>query len=239
MATTTQGQDQAQDRRRAREERGVRSTRTVQATAERLPSAPRQRRPALAALAVLLIVGGAALAGLLALRADERVPVLVANIRIPAGVQITEELVGTTPVASEGTLLIPATQLDALVGRYARVEIQEGQLIDSEMVTRTPALEPGGVALGAALGPGRMPATGLSPGDIVDLVRVVDGEGTVILEDVRVSSVQEPESTAAGAMTRVTFIVDRDDAADVAAVGASEELAAVLVSRGTPLEQDD
>lgn len=38
----------------------------------------------LAALAVLLIVGGAAAAGLLALRADERVPVLAAAREIAA-----------------------------------------------------------------------------------------------------------------------------------------------------------
>ena len=42
-----------------------------------VPAPPRRRRPALTALAVLLIVGGAALAGLLAVRMDSREPVLV------------------------------------------------------------------------------------------------------------------------------------------------------------------
>ncbi|MGH3317395.1 MAG: hypothetical protein ACRDO0_14745, partial [Nocardioidaceae bacterium] len=69
-----------QDRQRARAERGLKSTRSSStAGRDRLPSPPRRRRPALAALAVLLIVGGATLAALLALRLDQRVPVMMAR----------------------------------------------------------------------------------------------------------------------------------------------------------------
>ncbi|MGH8824300.1 MAG: SAF domain-containing protein [Jiangellaceae bacterium] len=236
---TTQAQDTAEDRRRAREERGVRSTKAARAAAaERLPGPPRERRPALAALAVLLIVGGAAIAGLLAMRADERVPVLVASTTIAAGTQITAESLTTTQVASEGTLLIPESQLEQLVGTYARVEIHQGQLIDTAMVGGSGMLQPGMVATGAALGPGRLPASGLLAGDLVDLVRVGDGVGEVIVEDVRVSSTAETDTSAAGATTRVTFIVDRSDAAEVAAVAAADQLAAVLVTRGEAIDQD-
>lgn len=239
MTTTTQGQDQAQDRGRAREERGVRSTRAVKAAvAERLPAPPRERRPVLAALAVLLIVGGAAVAGLLAVRADQRVPVFAASTAIPAGAQITAESVTTTRVSSEGTLLIPESQLELLVGKYARVEIHEGQLIDTAMIQEIGMLRSGTVAAGATLGPGRLPASGLFAGDVVDLIRVGDGEGTVIVEDVRVSSAGGPDTTAVGATTSVTFILDREDAAEVAAVGVADQLVAVLVSRGEALDED-
>ena len=70
---------------------------------------------------MLLIVGGAAAAGLLALRADERVPVLVAVADIAVGQEITTDAVGTTPVASEGLKLIPSSQQDLVVGQFARV----------------------------------------------------------------------------------------------------------------------
>ena len=70
------------------------------------PSPPRRRRPALAAIAVLLIVGGAALAGLLALRLDSREPVLVMTQDVPVGTKITADMLGTTRVASEGLKLI-------------------------------------------------------------------------------------------------------------------------------------
>ncbi len=53
------------------------------------PSPPKRRRPALTALAVLLIVGGAALAGLLAVRMDSREPVIVLNADVAVGQQIT------------------------------------------------------------------------------------------------------------------------------------------------------
>jgi hypothetical protein len=239
MATTTQAGETAQDRRRSREERGIRSSRSVKAApADRLPAPPRERRPALAALAVLLIVGGAATAGLLAMRADERVAVLVAAETIPAGGPITEQSLTTTQVAGADTLLIPASQLDQLVGQYARVEIREGQLIDTQMVGDSGLLQPGRVAVGAALAPGRLPASGLLPGDVVDLVRVGDGEGKVIIEEAIVSSTDEGADAAAGGAAGfvVTFIVDRDDGATVSAVGAANQLAAVLVSRGAALE---
>jgi flagella basal body P-ring formation protein FlgA len=235
MATTTQAGETTQDRRRAREDRGIRSTRSVKAAAaDRLPAPPRERRTALAALAVLLIVGGAAVAGLLAMRADQRVAVLVAATTIPAGGQITQESLTTTRVAGEDTLLIPASQIDQLVGQYARVEIRDGQLIDTQMVGDSGLLQPGRVAVGAALAPGRLPASGLQPGDVVDLVRVGDGEGEVIVEEAVVSSANEGADSAAGGAAGyvVTFIVDRDDAATVSAVGAANQLAAVLVSRG-------
>jgi flagella basal body P-ring formation protein FlgA len=240
MATTTQaGGDTVQDRRRTREDRGIRSARSAKtATADRLPAPPRERRPALAALAVLLIVGGAAIAGLLAMRADQRVAVLVAAETIPAGGPITEQSLTTTQVAGEDTLLIPASQTDQLVGQYARVEIREGQLIDTQMVGDSGLLQPGRVAVGAALAPGRVPASGLQPGDVVDLVRVGDGEGEVIVEEAIVSSAEEGADSAAGGAAGyvVTFIVDRDDAATVSAVAAANQLSAVLITRGAALE---
>ncbi len=238
MATTTQPGENAQDRRRAREDRGVQSAGA--AVAERLPPPPRERRPALAALAVLLIVGGAAVAGLLAIRADTRVPVLMAATSIDAGVQITEEHLTTTRVASEGTQLIPESQLDQLVGRYARVVINEGQLIDTTMVTSDGMLSaPDSVALGATLAPGRLPASGLQAGDVVDLIDVSDGTGRLLVADARIGRVERSGGgggTASGTEgATVTLFVSRDDAPEVSAVAAAGELSVVLIERGAAI----
>lgn len=92
--TTTPGRDATAARGRGADDR----------RADRLPPAPRERRPLLAAFAVLLIVGGAAVAGLLALRADTRVPVLVLARDVATGQQITADDLAVTPVASEGLL---------------------------------------------------------------------------------------------------------------------------------------
>lgn len=234
--TSMSGPDATRDRSRAREDRGIAPTGAA-ARGDRLPAAPRERRPLLAAFAVLLIVGGAAAAGLLAMRSDARVPVLVAAQDIAAGQPVTADALRTAPVAHEGTLLIPASQQDLVVGQYARVAVTEGQLLDTTMLTPSGALQPGKVAVGASLASGRMPASGLASGDIVQLVLVADGEGKVLVRDALVSSVTTPGANAtggAGAVT-ATFIVAEGDGARIAGVAAEGQLAAVLVTRGAPL----
>ncbi len=191
----------------------------------------------LAALAVLLIVGGAAAAGLLALRADERVEVLVAARDVPAGAAITSEDLTTVPVAAEGTGLIPASQSGLVAGRHARTSIAAGQLLDTTMLVDSGPLQPGVVAVGASLAAGRMPASGLETGDVVQLVQVADGEGRILVDDARVGGYRENESGGLGSSAAtVTFIVPESDGAQVAAVAAAGELAVVLVERGTPME---
>lgn len=237
--TSTSTPDGAQDRRRAREDRGLKPAGAA-ARADRLPPAPRERRPLLAAFAVLLIVGGAAAAGLLAVRSDTRVPVLMAARSIAVGQQITEADVTTTQIAEEGTLLIPADQKDLVLGQYANITVTAGQLLDTTMLTGTRTLEDGKVAVGASLAPGRMPASGLAAGDVVQLVQVSEGEGKVLVPDALVSSAASPDAATSGtSATTVTFIVDEADGARIAGVGAEGQLAAVLVTRGAPLDRED
>lgn len=237
MATT----ETVRDRRQARDERGIRSTASAKAAADRLPSPPRERKPALAALAILLIVGGAAVAGLLAMRVDERVPVIAANQEIPVGTQITAEMLATARVAADSESLIPASQADDLVGRYAKVDIAPNQLFDTNLLSEEGWLSDGRVAVSAALEAGRVPASGggLRPGDIVQLIRVDDeGDGEVIVDRAQVGSslAGETAGTAGAGAATVTFVLDESEAATVAAVAAQNQLSVVLVSRGGTLE---
>lgn len=206
---------------------------------DRLPPPPRERRPLLAAFAVLLIVGGATVAGLLALRADTRVPVLVLARDVVTGQKITADLLDVTQVASEGTLLVPASQQDLVVGRYAKQPLSQGQLLDSTMLTDRQTLTDGKVAVGAALAIGRVPATGLKPGDVVQLVHVVGGEGTVLVPDALVSSAVSASDSPGGGTLTATFVIDKAEGARVAGVAAEGQLAVVLVSRGAPLGGED
>lgn len=237
--TSTSTPDGAKDRRRAREDRGLKPANAA-ARADRLPPAPRERRPLLAAFAVLLIVGGAAAAGLLAVRSDTRVPVLIATRDIAVGQQITQDDIATTQVASEGLLLIPASQEDLVVGQFADITVTAGQLLDTSMLTDKRTLQDGKVAVGASLAAGRMPASGLAAGDIVQLVQVSEGEGTVLVPDALVSSAASPDAATSGSSaTTVTFIVDQGDGASIAGVASEGQLAAVLVTRGAPLDGED
>lgn len=209
------------------------------ARGDRLPPPPRERRPLLAAFAVLLIVGGAAVAGLLAVRADSRVPVLVVTQDVVAGQRLTAEHLRTTQVASEGTLLVPASQEGLVVGRYANRAIRAGQLLDTSMLTATQMLTEGKVAVGASLAAGRVPASGLEPGDVVRLVQVDAGQGQVVVPKALVSSSVRAGESAGTSVTTATFIVDDEDGAQVAGLASDGRLAVVLVSRGAPSDGGD
>lgn len=164
--------DAGQDRQRARTARGVGGR---AATGGSRPTPPRRRRPAVALLGVLLIVGGAALAGLLALRMDSREPVLVLRSDVAAGTEITTDLLGETNVASDSGLLVPSDQLSSVVGTYAKVPLAQGQLLDTSMLVTANPLAGGDVAeVGVPLVEGRVP-DGLDSGDLVRVVRIGEG----------------------------------------------------------------
>jgi flagella basal body P-ring formation protein FlgA len=184
-------------------------------------------------LSVLLIVGGAAAAGLLALRIDSRTPVVVARLHIAAGQQITAESLSTTPVAGEGLNLIPGSQLNQLVGRYAATDIPAGRLLDAAMVSSSGLLKAGRAAVGVVLKAGRAPATGLHAGDVVQVIRARDGAAEVLSSNATVSKVNEPEAGTfgTGGDAVATVVVDAADAPKIAAAVVADQVAIVLLSR--------
>ena len=201
----------------------------------RLPSAPRERRPLLAALAVLLIVGGALLAGFLATRMDNRVQVLAAASTLRPGHVITADDLAATPVSAEIRTLVPASQIDQVIGRTVRVEVTKGQLLDTSQLTTGPVPGQGAQVVGATLEAGRFPASGLGPGDVVDLVDT--SIGAVLAQDVQVLDAV-PRSDGAkdwssGAV--VSLIVPQARAANLATLGASGNVAVILTARNQPI----
>ncbi|MEJ5914812.1 SAF domain-containing protein [Pseudokineococcus sp. 1T1Z-3] len=224
--------DAPRDRQRARTARGLRSAREAEAS-ERLPAPPRERRPAMAALAVLLVVGGAAVAGLVALRADDRVAVLVAARDVAVGERLTEADLVERQVSAEGLDLVPAAGVASVVGTYAVQEIPAGRLLDTAMLNRQDPFAGGSVAVGVPVPGDRVPAQGLATGDVVQLVRVVDGTGEVLVDRARVSATSSgaQEGTTASGTPVATVLVDAVEAPEVAAAAAAGQLALVLVER--------
>jgi SAF domain len=217
----------------------------VRRPGDRLPSPPRQRRPALAALAVLLVFGGAALAGLLALRVDQRVPVLVARRDIPVGQRITPGDVAVGRIAAEDVAVVRAEQTDLVVGQYATRSIRAKQLIDATMVDRSGFLRPGSVAVGVPMDAGRVPAQGLEVGDVVRVLRVPKaGATSVLVERAAVSQTtlqagggggltgDSPGSSVADGNQAATLVVTSEQANQVAAAAAASEITLVLLERG-------
>lgn len=192
-------------------------------------------------LAVLLIVGGAALAGLLALRLDSRVPVVVLAQDVPAGTQITSANLTTTPVAADGLKLIEESQIDQVLGTYTTVPLTKGQLLDTASLTQTAPIGVDRVQVGIPIEAGRAPTT-LRSGDLVRLVRVGDGNsqpipistGLILSTDVDSSG-----GTLGGGSTETstaTVLVPTLAADATLDASANERLAIALMERGVPLE---
>jgi hypothetical protein len=213
----------------------------------RPPSPTKHRRGGLIGLAVLLIVGSAAVAGLLAVRLDSRSAVLVAGRPIAIGQQISRADLRATRVASEGLTLLPASDSNQVIGKYAAQAIPAGRLLDAAMLQKQGYLVAGKVAVGVAVPPGRMPTNGLQQGDKVQIIRVTDGRPKVLVDAAVVSTppadpsarggglIGGGSSQGSGSAAVATVIVSAEDGPAVAAGSAANELSVVLVERGSQL----
>lgn len=236
MASRLSGRTSERHDRKSGQEKSARPGQGQGVDGARLPSAPRERRPLLAALAVLLIVGGALLAGLLASQMDKRVQMLAAGDTIRAGEVITKEDLVSAMVSSDLSTLIPADQIDQVVGRTARVEVAKGQLLDSSQIATTPI--PGGdkQVVGVSVASGRFPAGGLGSGDMVDVVDV--GNQSVSIEGAQVLKAAPSSGTdndwTSGAI--VSLIVNKNDAAKLASASANGTIAVVQTATNQPIK---
>jgi hypothetical protein len=230
-----------QDRQRDRAARGIRSRETATPYAGQRPSPPRRRRPALAALAVVLIIGGAALAGLLALRLDSREPVIVLNQDVPVGTKITAEQLSTTEVASDRLKLIPESKVREVLGTYARTSLTRGQLLDTTMLTTAAPFGSTQVQVGVPLTAGHVPP-GLKSGDEVRVVRIGDGSNPVRpLAVGLVLSVSTPDDEGSfGGSGRnagtATVLVPSRSADGVVDAAGSDVLGMSLIRRGVTID---
>ena len=220
-------------RRRTNDAGQPQPTRQARDGGGHLPSAPRERRPLLAALAVLLIVGG----GLLAMRLDQRAQMLAAKDTIKAGQVIDKEDLVSASVSSDLTTLVRADQIDQVVGRTARVEISKGQLLDTSQLATDPV--PGGdlQVVGVSANAGRFPAGGLQPGDKVDIVDI--GSQNVIVSDAQVLAAKPSSGTSddwtSGAV--ISVLVDKKGAAKLASASANGTIAVILTASGQPIKE--
>lgn len=227
------------DRQRDRAARGI-GTRSGAANAQDRPSPPRRRRPALAALAVVLIVGGAALSGLLALRLDSREPVLVLTQDVPAGTEITTAMLGTTRVASKGLSIIPESDARTVLGTYAKTQLNQGQLLDTTMVVTGDPIGDDQARVGVTFKAGQYPP-GLQGADEVRLVRLGDGTAgaaplsTALVIETNQDSGDSGLSGGAGGGLQATVLVPADAADDVVDAAGNERLGVALIKRGVTI----
>jgi hypothetical protein len=148
------------------------------AAGQRLPVPRRERKPAMAALAVLLIVGGALISAYLVMASSRRVPVIGVAQPVAAGQQIPASALREMQVSSTGGLdYIPWADRGKVAQTYATVTLVKGSLLTNGMISTDTSVAKGTVVVGLALKPGQLPAGGLQAGDRVALYAVASQGG--------------------------------------------------------------
>ena len=142
-----------------------------------MPSAPRERKPALAALAVLLVALGAVAAGYLVINAGHRVGAVEITQQVGQGQRIPASAIKEVEIASNSGINYVAWQYaNRVAGVYAAVQIPAGTLLTSAMTTATNNLAAGKVQVGLSLKPGQAPGN-LLIGQTVEAFGVGTGSG--------------------------------------------------------------
>lgn len=214
----------------------------------RLPGTPRERKPALAALALLLIVGGALGAAFLVVQSGKRVPAVEISQQVGAGQRIPLSAMRQVQVASDtGLHYVPWSQASQVARYYAATTIPAGTLLSSAMVAPGSAATKGRDVLGLALRDGQLPSQ-LTVGDHVGIFAVSSQNsgsagcpgagGSALAGDASVLSVGSPG--AAGSLvgsaqvgtTDVTVAVPPADAGAVACNAAAGNVAVAVLPAG-------
>ena len=153
----------------------------------RLPVQQRDRRAALSALALLLVVAGALGSALVVYRSGHRTDVLVAAHEIKPGQLMSDSDFSIARVANDGGSVIPATSKSIFLGTHALSDIPAGTLLSNRMFLSGPVIPADGVVVGVTVSVTRRPAIALTVGDLVRVYLVgkdgsddgVSGAGTV------------------------------------------------------------
>ena len=202
-----------------------------------VPLPTRQKRPGYAALAVVLIVGLAALGAYFYSQAGKKVPVVVVTTDVPAGHKIARSDLSTVQVAGDVTA-IGGANLNSVVGETAVVELLPNTLLQRAMLTSAPALTSSAAQVGVAVGPGQLPADGLSPGDTVQVLQLPVKNNTssaaapapsVLADAATVYSSTSDPSRSGG--TLLTLVVPKSAAGGIAAASNAGLIALIRVGR--------
>ena len=131
---------------------------------------PSSRSRVRIAVGTLVAIGAIGVMLLIFSTANKRVPVLQLVHDVPAGQQLTAADVRTIELSTDPTLqVVHASDLGAVVGRYARVRMISGSLLAVPMLQSSPLVAPGSAVVAVTIPAGELPA-GLRERSRVQLV---------------------------------------------------------------------
>jgi hypothetical protein len=133
----------------------------------RPPTVARERKPALAALALLLIAAGVLASVYLQMQAGNRVGVIELTQRVSQGQQITDADISEVMVAQDKTIdYVMWSQRGQLSGYTAQTDLVPGTLLIGEMLTTAPPADSDTMTIAVSLKGDQYPPS-VSVGDTV------------------------------------------------------------------------
>lgn len=205
-----------------------------------VPTPPKARRRwgLFAAMVLVVALGGLGNVWLLASTTTAQ-EVVAARTTIERGSVITREDLMTARVERDPSLhTVPGADLNGLIGQRAALDVAAGSLVTPESVTGTTVPPDGYSLVGIGVAQARMPGVTLVAGDEVRVVatpQLATGAGAdatpVSVAAVVVGTQSGTDATGAGSQTIVTVQVPSADAALLAALAATANVAVVLDSR--------
>jgi len=188
---------------------------------------PRPRRPGLAALAVLLILGGALTTTLLVQHADQRISVIRISQQVGAGESFRPAVMQEALIADTGAKYVPWSERKQIARTVAAVTILPHTLLTREMTTTaSEKLAEGKARVGLALKPGQVPSE-LKPGYRVQVIYAHHtGQARLLAASALVDSVVELRNGT----TMVTVVVDTAAAPEIGARAAAGDIVIVELS---------
>ncbi len=220
---------------------------TVPAPASRIPTQPRERRPGVAILALLVVLACALGSAVLYRQAGGRVSAVEVTKRIAPGQQIPADALTEIQVAKDSTLkIVPWEQRSILTSKYsAAVEIPAGTLLTGPMLTDAAGLTGDQSVVGLSLKSGQFPP-GLKAGDRVRVMWVgrdaatkgtaspaAGPGGTGAVELVGSATVREVFKPANGESTSalsLSVLVPASSSGSVVQAASSGDVALVLLA---------
>jgi hypothetical protein len=206
----------------------------------RVPSAPRERKPVLAALAVLLIAGGALGAGFLVTQNAKRVAAIEIVSQVGQGQKIPLTAMQQVQIASgTGVNYVPWSEAGQVARFYAANAIPPGTLLNGAMVIRASGVTVGKVVLGLALKDGQMPRN-LQVSDHINIYDVAGGSGNcpgtpgrLLTENAVVLAIAVPSATSgSGAVGDLEVALSPADAGQVACNAANGSVGVATLPGG-------
>jgi hypothetical protein len=199
-----------------------------------MPSAPRERKPALLALAVLLVALGAGAGGLLVLKAGHRVAAVEVVQQVNKDERIPVSAMKEVEISSDsGLSYVPWSQAGQVSQFFAASSIPAGTLLTPNMVAKSSALTGGKDIVGLSLKPGQLPVN-LQIGDHVQAF-AVSGSGVcqvnasaMLANDAVVTQVTGSASTA-GSSAAVNIAVNPQDAGPLVCVSSIGDVGIALL----------